>query len=113
VRPIHSKDLRTGLKTPSAVHAPPQSRFARTRGTIEVAIESVAARPREETSRLIIRKPNPRSSLNNAGKLNDSSVQPVLRYGASNQADSGTFPAADVSIQTVEELVRESDAAAW
>jgi len=99
--------------TTSAVHA----RLLRvaspgTRGTIEVAIESVAARAGAK-------KPEPVDyseakstalSLNNAGKLNDSSVNRFAVRGEQTKLIAALSLLADVSIQTVEELVRESDA---
>jgi uncharacterized protein (DUF2336 family) len=98
--------------TTSAVHA----RLLKvaspgTRGTIEVAIESVAARAGAK-------KPEPIDyseakstalSLNNAGKLNDSSVNRFAVRGEHTKLVAALSLLADVSIQTVEELVRESD----
>jgi uncharacterized protein (DUF2336 family) len=85
---------------------------AGTRGTIEIAIESVAAQA-------CAKKPEPVDyteakstalSLNNAGKLNDSSVNRFAVRGEQTKLIAALSLLADVSIQTVEELIRESDA---
>jgi uncharacterized protein (DUF2336 family) len=99
-------------KTTSAVHA----RLLKvaspgTRGTIEVAIESVAARAGAK-------KPEPIDyseaksivlSLNNAGKLNDSSVNRFAVRGEKTKLIAALALLADAAIQTIEELVRDSD----
>jgi uncharacterized protein (DUF2336 family) len=99
--------------TTSAVHA----RLLKvvspgTRGTIEIAIESVAARAGAK-------KPEPVDyseaksialSLHNAGKLNDSSINRFAVRGEQTKLIAALSLLADVSIHTVEELVRENDA---
>lgn len=99
--------------TTSAVHA----RLLKvaspgTRGTIEIAIESAAAQA-------YAKKPEPVDyteakstalSLNNTGKLNDSSVNRFAVRGEQTKLIAAVALLADVSIQTVEELMRESDA---
>lgn len=99
--------------TTSAVHARLLSVASPgTRGTIEVAIASMAARAGAK-------KPEPVDyseakstvlSLNNAGKLNDSSVNRFAVRGEQTRLIAALSLLADVSIQTIEELVRESDA---
>ena len=99
-------------KTTSAVHA----RLLKvaspgTRGTIEIAIESVAARAGAK-------KPEPIDyseaksivlSLSNAGKLNDSSVNRFAVRGEQTKLIAALALLADAAIQTIEELVRDSD----
>jgi uncharacterized protein (DUF2336 family) len=98
--------------TTSAVHA----RLLKvaspgTRGTIAVAIESMAAQAGAK-------KPHPVDyseakstvlSLNNAGKLNDSSVNRFAVRGEHTKLVAALSLLAEVPIQTVEELVRQSD----
>jgi uncharacterized protein (DUF2336 family) len=100
-------------KTTSAIHA----RLLKvaspgTRGTIEIAIESAVTRAGAK-------KPEPidyseaRSivlSLNNAGKLNDSSVNRFAVRGEQTKLIAALALLADAAIQTIEELVRNGDA---
>lgn len=98
--------------TTSAVHARLlKVALPGTRGTIEVAIESAAAQAGAK-------KPEPVDysqakatvlSLNNAGKLNDSTVNRFAVRGEHTKLVAALSLLADVAIQTVEELVRDSD----
>ena len=83
-----------------------------TRGTIEIAIQSMAARASAK-------KPEPVDyseaksivlSLNNAGQLNDSSVNRFAVRGEQTKLIAALALLADAAIQTIEELVLDSDA---
>ncbi len=98
--------------TTSAVHARLlKVASAGTRGTIEIAIESAAAQAGAK-------KPEPVDyseakstvlSLNNAGRLNNSTVNRFAVRGEHTKLVAALSLLADVAIQTVEELVRDSD----
>ena len=99
-------------KTTSAVHA----RLLKvaspgTRGTIEIAIGSVAAQActRKPEAVDYSRAKATVLSLSNAGKLNDSSVNRFAVRGERNNLIAALSLLADVAIQTVEELAGESD----
>jgi uncharacterized protein (DUF2336 family) len=99
-------------KTTSPVHARLlKAASPGTRGTIEIAIESMAAQA-------CARKPEPIDysqakatvlSLNNAGKLNDSTINRFAIRGEHTKLVAALSLLADVAIRTVEDLVRESD----
>lgn len=99
-------------KTTSAVHARLlEVASPGTRGTIEIAIESLAARAGAK-------KPEPIDyseaksivlSLNNAGKLNDSSVNRFAVRGEQTKLIAALALLADAAIQTIEELVQDRD----
>jgi uncharacterized protein (DUF2336 family) len=99
-------------KTTSAVHA----RLLKvaspgTRGTIEIAIESVAAQACAKKPEAVDYSQAKATvlSLNNAGRLNDSSVNRFAVRGEHTNLVAALSLLADVAIQTVEELVRDSD----
>ena len=81
------------------------------RGTIEVAIESMAAAADKKKHEPIDYSEAKSTvlALNNAGKLNDSSVNRFAVRGEHTHLVAALSLLADVAIETVEQLMREGD----